>query len=161
MYSFQANIGSRGYHVDKDIEWKLIYVNHLITVSKEINATSMEHDPYCCKVNIQRRDKKQNRFRYSRTYSIEVRFLFLKVGSAVSGTAVDGKHKVSLILGSGLEIPSLLNFTHHCKEILDKMEWFTEKQLPRSTEPFRFSEDTCSSSDKGIFTESDQNNEEK
>ena len=41
MYSFQANIGSRGYHVDKDIEWKLIYVNHLITVSKEINATSM------------------------------------------------------------------------------------------------------------------------
>ena len=81
-----------------------------------------EHDPYCCKVNIQRRDKKPNRSRYSRTYSIEVRFLFLKVGGAVSGTAVDTKHKVSLILESGLEIPGLLNFTHHCKEILDKME---------------------------------------
>ena len=66
--------------------------------------------------------KKQNRSRYSRTYSIEVRFLFLKVGGAVSGTAVDTKHKVSLILESGLEIPSLLNFTHHCKKILDKME---------------------------------------
>ena len=94
MYSFKANIGSRGYHVDKDIEWKLIYVNHLITASKEINATSMEHDPYCCKVNIQRRDKKQNRSRYSRRYSTEVRFLFLKVGGAVSGTAVDTKQSI-------------------------------------------------------------------
>ena len=35
MYSFQANVGSRGYHVYKDTEWKPIYVNQLITVSKK------------------------------------------------------------------------------------------------------------------------------
>ena len=44
MNSFQANVVSRGYHVYKDSEWKPIYVNQLITVSKEINATSMQHD---------------------------------------------------------------------------------------------------------------------
>ena len=35
MYSFQANVGSRGYHVYKDTEWKPIYVNQLIIVSKK------------------------------------------------------------------------------------------------------------------------------
>ena len=35
MYSFQANVGSRDYHVYKDTEWKPIYVNQLIIVSKK------------------------------------------------------------------------------------------------------------------------------
>ena len=58
MYCFQANVGSRDYHLCKDTEWKPIYLNQLITVSKEINATPMQYDPYCRRITIQPREKK-------------------------------------------------------------------------------------------------------
>ena len=32
MYSFQANVGSRGYHVYKNTEWKPTFVNQLMTI---------------------------------------------------------------------------------------------------------------------------------
>ena len=53
----------------------------------------------------------------------------MQLGGAVSGTVVYTKHKVSLIPEGGPEIPCLFNFTHSCKEILDKMKGFVEKQL--------------------------------
>ena len=110
MYSFQVNVGSRGYHVYKDTEWKPI------TVSKLINLMSIWHYPHCCGIMIQGRDKFGP--------IVKVRFMFLQVSGVTSGTGVDTKHKQSTIPEG--EIPCLLNFTHPCKEILDKMKRFVE-----------------------------------
>ena len=57
---------------------------------------------------------------------------FLQVGNAVSGAAVDTKHKVSLIPG-GLETPCLLHFTYPCKEMLDKMKGLVVSNLRSKT----------------------------
>ena len=87
----------------------------------------------------------------------------MQVGGAVFGTVVDKKRKVSSIPESGLEISSLLHFTHPCKEMLEKMKGFVEKQLSRSKESFKFDKDTCSDSDdeEGHLAESDLDDEEK
>ena len=81
----------------------------------------------------------------------------------MSATVVDTKHKVSLIPQGGFEKPCLLNFTHPCQEMLDKMKGFAEKQLSRSKESFKFDEDPCSGNDdeERILAESDQDDEEE
>ena len=57
------------------------------------------------------------------------KFVFFSLqDGTVSGTIVDTKHKVSSIPEGGLEILCLLNFTHPCKEILDRMKEFVKKQ---------------------------------
>ena len=81
----------------------------------------------------------------------------------MSGTIVDTKHKVSQILEGGLEITCLLNSTHPCKETLNKMKGFIEKQLSTFKKSFKFDEDACSGSDEKevILAESHQDDEEK
>ena len=57
MYSFSAEVGSRGYHVYRNTSWNQIYVNHAVAVHKEKNIVSLQIDPYCYAITITRVDK--------------------------------------------------------------------------------------------------------
>ena len=56
MYSFSAEVGSRGYHVYRNTSWNQIYVNQAVVVHKE-NIVSLQIDLYCCAIMIIRVDK--------------------------------------------------------------------------------------------------------
>ena len=149
MYFFQANVGNRGYHVYKDTEWKPIQVNQLLFRKNlmqhrcnidKIGLATIVHIP--CELS-------------------RIVFFSLQDGT-VSGTIVHTKHKVSSIPEGGLEILCLLNFTHPCKEILDRMKGFVKKQLPRCKKSFKL-DHACSGSnnEERILAELDQDDEEK
>lgn len=127
MYSFQASIGSRAYQVHKDTKWKPIYVNQLIAVSREINATLMQHSPYCCRIT--RHKIGPVTVGHIPHELLQFVFSFLQEGDTVSGTVVDTKHQESLIPEEGLEIPCLLNFIHHCKKNIKKDERICQKAV--------------------------------
>ena len=82
MYYFQENVGSKARHVYNDrMETDTCKP---ITVSKELNATSMQHDLYCCRITIQSRDKFGTvTVRHIPRELSRFAFFFLKVGGAV------------------------------------------------------------------------------
>ena len=57
MYSFSAEVGSRGYHVYRNTSWHQIYVNQAVVVHKEKSIVSLQIDPYCYAITITRVDK--------------------------------------------------------------------------------------------------------
>ena len=149
MYSFQANVGNRSYHVYKDTEWKPVQINQLLFRKNlmqhrcnidKIGLATVVHIP--CELS---------------------KFVFFSLqDGTVSGTIVDTKHKVSSIPEGGLEILCLLNFTHPCKEILDRMKEFVKKQLPRCKKSFKFDHTRSgSNNEERILAELDQDDEEK
>ena len=167
MYSFSAEVGSRGYHVYRNTSWNQIYVQAVV-VHKEKNIVLLQVDPYCCAITITRFDKiglvtvahiprEISRFAY----------FFLHEQGAISGTAVDTEPRISPIPEGGLEIRFLLNFTHPVERLLHRMEELVVKQLSRLEDTFQLSSgdekdenEDNTYDDNVIIAESDQDEEE-
>ena len=168
MYSFSAEVGSRGYHFYRNTSWNQIYVNKAVAVHKEKNIVSLQIDPYCCAITITRVDKigPVNVGHIPREISRFVYF-FLHEQGAISGTVVDNEPRISPIPEGGLEIKLLLNSTHPVERILNKMKELVVKQLSRLEDTFQLSsgdeEDENEDNkydDNVIIAESDQDEEE-
>ena len=87
MYSFSAEVGSRGYHVYSNTSWNQIYVNQAVVVHKEKNIVSLQIDPYCCvigPVTVGHIPREISRFIY----------FFLHEQGAISGTVVDTEPRI-------------------------------------------------------------------
>ena len=93
MYSFSAEVGSRGYHVCRNASWYQIYVIQAAVVHKEKNI-----DPYCCAIMVTRIDKigPVTVGHVPREISRFVYF-FLHEQGAISGTVVDTEPRISPI----------------------------------------------------------------
>ena len=106
MHSFSAEVGSRGYHVYRVTAWSNISLHQPVRILKETNLTSIEIDPYCCKVTIKRIDRIGDVTvgHIPRELSRYVYF-FLHEGGSVTGTVASINPRVSPIPEGGLEIP--------------------------------------------------------
>ena len=165
MYSFSADVRSRGYHVYRNTSWNQIYVNQAVAVHKEKNIVSLQIDPYCCAITITRVDK-------IGPVTVghipcEISRFFLHEQGAISGTVVDTEPRISPVPERGLEIKLLLNFTRPVERILNKMKELVVKQLSRLEGTFQLSsgneEDENEDNtydDNVIIAESDQDDEE-
>ena len=140
MYSFSAEVGSRGYHVYRNTSWNQICVNKAVVVYKEKNIVSIQIDPYCCAITITLVGKidpvtvghiPREIFRFV--------YFHLHEQGAISGTVVDTEPQISPISEGGLEIKLLLNFTHPVKRILNRMKELVLTQLSRLEDTFQLS----------------------
>ena len=50
VYSFQAKVASRGYHIFKETTWVHASVGDHVIVEPETNQTSRHNDPYACAI---------------------------------------------------------------------------------------------------------------
>ena len=50
VYSFQATVAARGYHVYKNATWDQTKVGDKFLVEMESDNKSKEIDPYCCSI---------------------------------------------------------------------------------------------------------------
>ena len=140
MYSFSAEVGSRGFHVYRNTSWNQIYVNQAVVVHKEKNIVSLQIDPYCCAITITRIDKigPVTIGHIPREISRFVYFFYHEQG-AISGTVVATEPRISPIPEGGLEFKLLLNFTHPVERILKRMKELFVKQFSRLEDTFELS----------------------
>ena len=158
MYSFSAEVGSRGYHVYRNTSWNQIYVNQAVVVHKEKNIVSLQIDPYFCAKTISRMDKIDPATvgHIPREISRFVYF-FLHEQGAISGKVVNTEPRISSIPEGGLEIKLLLNFTHSVEQIeLSRLE--DTFQLSSGDKEDENEDNTYD--DNIIIAESDQDKEE-
>ena len=160
MYSFSAEVGSRGYHVYRNTSWNQIYVNQAVVVHKKKNIVSLQIDPYCCAITITRVYKISpvTVGHIPREISRFVYF-FLHEQGAISGTVVDTEPRISPIPEGGLEIKLLLNFTHPVERLLNRMKELVVKQLSRLKDTFQLSSGD-EEDENVIIAESDQDEED-
>ena len=121
MYSFSAEIESRGYHVYRDTNWNNARVNQPVVVCQESSAISKAYDPYSCKITITRPDRvgAVTVGHIPREISRYVHY-FLHEGGSVTGIVTDVHHRLSPIPEGGLEIPIHMAFSIRSKAILKK-----------------------------------------
>ena len=50
VYSFQATVAARGYHVYKNATWDQVKVGDKVLVEIESDKKSKVIDPYCCSI---------------------------------------------------------------------------------------------------------------
>ena len=55
MYSFDAKIASRGFHVYKESTWKNAKIGEKVKVEVETNKKSITVDPYACAIRVKHR----------------------------------------------------------------------------------------------------------
>lgn len=142
MQSFSVEVGSRGFHVYRDVNWTNLVVHQPVRVSIETNPTSKAYDPYCCKITIRRLDRigVVTVGHIPRELSRYV-YYFLNEGGSVTGTVSSVQHRVSPIPEGGLEIPIQMTFSHHAKPIIEKMKLFVETQITKMGQVFRMEEE--------------------
>ena len=88
MFTFDAKIASRGYHVYKNTTWTNAAVGEMVMVEVETNNQSKLIDPYACAI------KRKNRYfaawetvgHIPREISRHVYFFLTQMGGTVTGT---------------------------------------------------------------------------
>ena len=113
------------------------YLHRHVVVLKEVNNSSVDIDPYCCRITIKRVDiigpvtvghapRELSRFN----------FYFIQEGGSVTRTVASTTPRTSPIPEVGLEIPILMHFAHENKAISSKMEILVKKQVEKMKKSF-------------------------
>ena len=118
MFSFNAAIASRGYHVYKDTTWSNAKVGDEVKVEVETAPKSIAADPYSCAIKA-----KHSYFNgwktvghIPREISRYVYFFIKEEDGKVFGTLKSLKYKASPIPSGGLELTKL---TKTCLKLLN------------------------------------------
>ena len=128
VYSFEAIIASRGFHVYKETIWPNVKVCDEVKIEVESNRKSIAHGPLSCRIK-----GKHNYFtgwkvvgHIPREIWRYVYFFIRQEGGRVYGKLKSLKYKPSLIPSGGLEVSLLLKFASQDKWVTDAMDEFVK-----------------------------------
>ena len=125
----------------RETSWKNISLHQQVKILKETNQLSINIDPYCCKITINRADRIGDiTVGYIPRELSRFVFFFIHEGGSVTGTVASITSRPSPIPEGGLEIPIIMHFVHQNKLISEKMKTFVDEQVNKRTEVFTFEE---------------------
>ena len=110
VYSFQATVAARGYHVYKNTTWDQAKVGDKVLVEIESDKKSKEIDPYCCSIRTSVNQQIKTVRHIPREISRHVYFFLKDENGHIDGTVKSIDYRPSPIPAGGLEIPLTLNF---------------------------------------------------
>ena len=110
VYSFQATVAARGYHVYENTTWNLAKVGEKVLVEIESDKESKEIDPYCCSIRTSVNQQIKTVGHIPREISRHVYFFLKNEHGHIDGTVKPIDYRPSSVPTGGLEIPLTLNF---------------------------------------------------
>ena len=110
VYSFQATVAARGYHVYKNTTWDQAKDGDKVLVEIESDKKSKEIDPYCCSIRTSVNQQIKTVGHIHREVSRHVYFFLKDKHGRIDGTVKSIDYRLSPIPTGGLEIPLTLNF---------------------------------------------------
>ena len=110
VYSFQATVAARGYHVYKSTTWDQAKDGDKVLVEIESDKKSKETDPYCCSIRTSVNQQIKTVGHIPREISRHVYFFLKNEHGHIDGTVKPIDYRPSSVPTGGLEIPLTLNF---------------------------------------------------
>ena len=86
VYSFQATVAARGYHVYKNTTWGQAKVGDKVLVEIESDKKSKEIDPYCCSIRTSVNQQIKTGGHIPREISRHVHFFLKDENDHIDGT---------------------------------------------------------------------------
>ena len=150
IYSFQAIVAARGYHIYKNTTWNQTKVGDKVLIEIENDKKSKEIDPFCCLIRILVNKQIKIVGHIPREISCHV-YVFLKdQRGKIDGTVKSIGYRPSPTPALGLEIPLTLNFICPCYIIHTKMKEFMSTHCSFDYNGNKEDEKDKSSSDEEI-----------
>ena len=122
MYSFQAKIGARGFHVYKNLAWSNAKQGYFGAVEIETDKELKKIDPYCCaiKAMVDIPPRLKTVGHVPREISRDIFYFLKEKNGKVDGFVYSMQSQPSPIPAGGLEIPlkvtfKIANFITHQK----------------------------------------------
>ena len=121
-----TKLASRGFHHYKVTTWPDVYDGEMVSVVRETDPNSLQHDRYACSV---KRIKEGRGVLMARLVTVghvpleisKICHYFIIHGGEISGTAEDSKPRRSPIPSGGLEIKLNLTFKGR-GDLIDKLK---------------------------------------
>ena len=110
VYSFQATVAARGYHVYKNTTCDQAKVGSKVLVEIESDKKSKEIDLYCCSIRTSVSQQIKTVGHIPREISRHVYFFLKDENGHIDGTVKSIDYRPSPIPAGGLEVPLTLNF---------------------------------------------------
>ena len=126
VYTFQAKIAARGYHVYKNLAWSNAKQGDFVTVEIQTDKESKIIDTYCCaiKAMVDIPPRLKTVGHVPREISRHIFFFLKEENGKVDGFIYSTQYKPSPIPAGGLEIPLKLTFKSPNFMTHQKMEDF-------------------------------------
>ena len=124
VYSFQAKVATRGYHVYQNTTWDQATVGDKVWVKIESDKKSKEIDLYCCSIRTSANQQMKTVGHFPREISRHIYFFLKDEHGHTDGTVKSIDYRPSPIPDGGLEIPLTLNLKFHRYITHTKMKEF-------------------------------------